>query len=203
MDSGKLLVCVEGCNIERFFADFEDEEWSDSDDSISEVPLFEESDSDATDFEEEADDDVADYENGKDVTSQGHGVRGSWDQTFVPPDTTFAAPDPKILVDINLESSPLDILQLFLTEEMMDSICHETNRYAENIKSVSPQTLKNWVPLEPPEIWRFLALIFLMGIDQKPSFTDYWSQSLLHTPIFPKIMPRQRYSSYISQVKMY
>ncbi|XP_064097458.1 piggyBac transposable element-derived protein 4-like [Macrobrachium nipponense] len=86
----------------------------------------------------------------------------------------------------NIESmSPLDFFHVFFDDELIELICTETNRFAEQC---------NADPVTPPELRVFLALNTLKGIVKKPEESLYWSKNpLLRTPIFAETMPFKRY----------
>jgi hypothetical protein len=94
--------------------------------------------------------------------------------------------------------SPISYLYLFITNQTLDSLVLETNRYAqqfitsEQIKQHSRVTA--WHPTAKREIKIFLGLLLLMGIIKKPTIESYWSINPLYsTPIFRVVMLRNRF----------
>jgi len=54
--------------------------------------------------------------------------------------------------------------------------------------------MSRWKPLNREEFYKFMALSALMGIVKKSTIKDYCSlDELLSTPLFPKVMARDRY----------
>jgi hypothetical protein len=97
----------------------------------------------------------------------------------------------------NLLHSELDYFKLFFNDELIEIVVNETNKYAEqnqqNATENHSHSLK-WTDTNPAEIHRFFALTLLMGHIEKDTFSDYWSTNeLIETPIFGKIMSRDRY----------
>lgn len=105
--------------------------------------------------------------------------------------------DPKVgiqpNVNLNIDSTPLDVLQQFYTDEMFEMICFQTNSYAEkkqNLRRNANQLKANsrlldYHPTDPDEMLTFYSLILLMGIIKKPTLEMYWSNDkLLETPFF-------------------
>jgi len=91
------------------------------------------------------------------------------------------------------ESTPLSVLQTFLTPIIITKICEETNRYVEQIRQLKPLAFQNWKLLTPEEFWIFLSVKIMMGIIKKSSIKDYWStDKKLETPFFSKTMSRNR-----------
>ena len=93
----------------------------------------------------------------------------------------------------------LDFLQLYLTDKMLGLVVIETNRFAnkfflENLDKAANSYLKNWTDLTVNELQVFIGLVILMGIVHKPNINSYWSRDeLYNTPIFLKVMPRDRF----------
>ena len=93
----------------------------------------------------------------------------------------------------------LDFLQLYLTDKMFGLVVIETNRFAnkfflENLDKAANSYLKNWTDLTVNELQVFIELVILMGIVHKPNINSYWSRDeLYNTPIFLKVMPRDRF----------
>ncbi|GLV46244.1 hypothetical protein CBL_12321 [Carabus blaptoides fortunei] len=63
--------------------------------------------------------------------------------------------------------SPLNAYELFISEEMIDLIVKETNRYAEQClqKCNNPKSrLTSWINTDKNEIKRFFSIILAMGV---------------------------------------
>ena len=61
-----------------------------------------------------------------------------------------------------------DFFSLFLTDELLEQICHNTNRNAQRTISLGPDPgpssrIWKWTSLEVPELKKFLGLLFLTG----------------------------------------
>ena len=94
----------------------------------------------------------------------------------------------------------LDFLQLYLTDKMFGLVVIETNRFANKFflgnldNKAANSYLKNWTGLTVNELQVFIGLVILMGIVHKPNINSYWSRNeLYNTPIFLKVMPRDRF----------
>ena len=100
-------------------------------------------------------------------------------------------------------NTPLDFFYLFLTVDLLDQLVRETNRYAQQvIAAVGPRgqhsRLRKWVDTDRQEMEKFLGICFLMGVISKPSIQSYWTTTpILYTPIFPEIMPRDRFQALL------
>ncbi|KAL7404530.1 hypothetical protein ABVT39_016045 [Epinephelus coioides] len=99
-----------------------------------------------------------------------------------------------------LESeNPVDFVELFLSDELIQNIVIQTNLYAQQYieaeQHVSPQARSHaWKPVTVSEMKRFLGLFFLTGIIRKPELEMYWStDEMLATPYFNKVMSRNRF----------
>ena len=97
------------------------------------------------------------------------------------------------------DSTCLDFLELYLTDEIMTLIVNETNRYAEqflavNIISAQNSYLSLWEATTVPEMKTFIGVILLMGIIYKTQIFLYWSTDpFYNTPIISEIMNRNRF----------
>lgn len=94
----------------------------------------------------------------------------------------------------------LDYFKLFFSDKLLQVLTDETNRYATQFYALRPVLSSKkshsteWTPTCPKEIIKFLGLILLMGHVEKDSIQEYWStDELVETPIFRKVMPRDRF----------
>lgn len=115
-----------------------------------------------------------------------------------PPKFPFTG-DPGIKVFVSDSGDPLEFFQLFFDDEILDFIVQETNRYAEDFfgsTDLTPSSRAlNWKDTDRREIKKFLAILLLQGMVQKPVERWFWSKRpILSTPIFGQIMTEKRYS---------
>ena len=116
---------------------------------------------------------------------------------FVPPDVPFVAQE-KINATLPQNATAVDYLKLYFTDEMVDFMVLETNKYAEQFISSNPikphSRVNNWVSTDRDEMLAFLGLAILMGVVYKPRIQLYWStDAIYHTDIFPSVMARDRF----------
>ena len=75
---------------------------------------------------------------------------------------------------------PTEAYLLFLTDEIIDLIVTETNRYADQVIASRVLTrnsrLRAWVPTTNAEIKKILGLILYMGVNVLPDTVLYWSK---------------------------
>lgn len=93
---------------------------------------------------------------------------------------------------------PIDAYLLFLTEDIVDLMVTETNRYADQLIASRVLTRKSrlraWVPTTSAEIKKFLGLILHMGVNLLPDTALYWSKSILYeNKIVPMTTDRDRF----------
>ncbi|XP_045467968.1 piggyBac transposable element-derived protein 4-like [Harmonia axyridis] len=97
-------------------------------------------------------------------------------------------------LDLN---KPFDIYQQFITNEIIDLIVSETNRYASQLKSkpLRPRSLLHkWVDTNREEMQRFLAVLLIMGINELPKMRLYWSNDEMYgNDLIKKTMTRNRF----------
>ena len=107
--------------------------------------------------------------------------------------------NPGLNVPMQDSKSVYETFQLFVTDDILETMTTETNRYANQYFQRNPAkrttiTWKNWKDVDLGEMKRFLALIFLMGIIKKTDIKSYWStKPMLATPFFGQTMSRNRF----------
>ena len=121
------------------------------------------------------------------------------EKTYSPPlDINFSGPSGiSSSVTLNKESLPIQFFALFLTDNIMETMVTETNRYAEQVIAAllvkSKSRTKCWAATTMTEMKKFLGLIFIMGLVKKPRIEDYWSTDpMMVTPVFNSTMPRDK-----------
>ena len=91
----------------------------------------------------------------------------------------------------------MNIFRLFLTDELLDVVVQETNRYAEEAPQRPLQRNSRyhyWQETSRAEMAVFLALKLAMGITVQPLVADHWRTDwLFETPGFAKVMSRRRF----------
>lgn len=115
------------------------------------------------------------------------------------PNNAFVTPDVK---------TAFDFYSLFLTDELLDKIVEETNRYAEQciVNRIVMDNLKEnariatWTNTTKEEIRNFIGIIMWMGLDQKPSIADYWSSNPIYAGKTSDFMPRNRFELLLRYV---
>lgn len=95
----------------------------------------------------------------------------------------------------NFESE-LQCFKYFFSDEMTELVIRETNNYA---KTVSRS--QKWEDLTKDEFSSFLGLCLIMGSIKKPAVSDYWTEdSIFQTPIFSRVMSRNRFQQITSML---
>ncbi|GFX34164.1 piggyBac transposable element-derived protein 4 [Trichonephila clavipes] len=106
--------------------------------------------------------------------------------------------NPGIKVCIGESGDSFEYFNLFLDDEMFSFIVEETNRYAEsffeNAELTPGSRALKWKNTNKEEMKRFIALLLLQGVVQKPVEQWFWSKRpILSTPFFGKVMGEVRY----------
>lgn len=96
------------------------------------------------------------------------------------------------------DSSILEFFEAFVSEFLLGKVAFETNRYAHQFlqhEVLSEHSrAKGWKDVDISELYVFIATTLLMSRNKKLDMKDNWSNDpLLYTPIFGKIMCRDRY----------
>ena len=107
--------------------------------------------------------------------------------------------------NVSRESSPMDIYQLLINDEVINHIVLETNRYAnQTITSKSPtknSRLYKWTDTNPEEVKKFLGLVQWMGLVRLGTLESYWAKHGIYKQCIPRlIMPRNRFQALLSMI---
>ena len=92
----------------------------------------------------------------------------------------------------------IDVFQLFVTNDVVDLIVDETNRFATQVLQSQIVTrrsrLKAWSPTNRDEMKRFFGIVIYMGVIQLSEISLYWSKKQLYCgTIIPKTMNRDQF----------
>ena len=96
---------------------------------------------------------------------------------------------------MNNNSTCFDFRELYLTDEMIELIFTETNRYSDQYldSNLNNTYLDEWQPVTSPEIKTFIGRLLLMDIIYKSQLPMYWSTDVLYnTLIFSEVINRKR-----------
>lgn len=127
-----------------------------------------------------------------------------WEEgdNFTPPDVPFEE-HVGLIPEINAENfTAFDFVKLFITDEVLQHIVDQTNLYADQYHEANEEYLHSkprsrshaWKPVNLEEMQVFLGLVFLMGVERKPTLHMYWSTHQLHrSPVFGETMTRDRF----------
>ncbi|XP_026467688.1 piggyBac transposable element-derived protein 4-like [Ctenocephalides felis] len=92
--------------------------------------------------------------------------------------------------------SVIDIVKLFIGDDLIEHMAIETNRYhMQNLNRLSTggKSIK-WKDVTGKDIKKMLGLLLLMGRVRKDTRDEYWStEETISTPFFAKIMSRDRF----------
>lgn len=180
------------------------EAFSESEDDFSDednyVAPSDTEESDSTEASEEEDEDGRDGGNNQNNT----GPRGTDWTAYLDnlPDfdpLPFTVPNPGSQVSSSNVKCELDYFQLFFTDQLIEQIVRETNRYARD-KISSAGVLqqysiwKDWEDVRVEEFKAFLGVIVNMALNPKPELKEYFSNDLLKKmPFFPHVFQRKRF----------
>ena len=109
----------------------------------------------------------------------------SWSSTLHPvtinPFTSPVGPT------VPISASPLEVLELFFSADLMEKIVEESNRYANQV--MGDEKFNKWTKVTVEELDAFLGFHILMDIIHLPAVDDYWrGDPLLHyAPIADRI----------------
>ena len=98
-----------------------------------------------------------------------------------------------------------DVFRLFISDDVLDLMVTETNRYALQVKEKKGSEagvfsrVSQWEPVTRPEMSAFVGVLLLYGLTGRPSHELNWTTDpYLEMPGFRKIMSRNRFLSILS-----
>jgi len=101
---------------------------------------------------------------------------------------THIVPSPSDVCKQHEGKDAFEIFELFLTRDIIEFICEQTNLYANRDRN-EPN-----FNVDIGEMSRFIGLLLISGYHSLPKENDYWSTSLSReAPIFAKTMSRERF----------
>ena len=97
----------------------------------------------------------------------------------------------------------LEVFELFFSDDLLDIIVEESNRYAAQV--MGDERYREWRKITHEDVKAFFGFSILMGIDHLPSSVDdYWSKDpLLHYAPIADSIPRWHFrelSQYLHSV---
>lgn len=103
--------------------------------------------------------------------------------------------DPQI--NITTIKRPEDIFNLYVSDEILEIIAHETNIYASqhiNKGHRHKSRVTAWTETDKDEIRNFFGILVAMGLCSVPSINLYWSKdTLFHNTFISSVMTRDRF----------
>lgn len=194
---------------ERMNTMSDDELFDSSDDDRPSSDLTDRNSDDGTSDEDAAQpDDVQKTEsddNGGSASAEGDS--GGWQEVtadYVPYDIAFnAATGITAQSGLSPLSVPIDYFRCFVTDETVELMVTETNRYAQqylhNKELKAKSRVRKWHETNGVEMQKFIGILLQMGLVRKPSIEDYWSTNyILATPDISAVMPHDRFELLIS-----
>ncbi|XP_074659317.1 uncharacterized protein LOC141912046 [Tubulanus polymorphus] len=112
--------------------------------------------------------------------------------------TPRGPPGPDEMDGLNEDSPALEYFKLLFTDEIIDEIVDEINRYADEkigACELPPRSrLQDWIPVTVREFHTFLGIIINMGIIRLPSVSMYWTYRWTESvPFFRDSMSSSRF----------
>lgn len=100
---------------------------------------------------------------------------------------------------------PVALYKLFFTNEILEIIVEETNRYAVqcivNAAYGRRQHQQAWNPVAKSELNTFIGILLIMGVVQVPEIRLYWSKKAMYTNArIKKAMKRDRFLAILKYI---
>lgn len=119
-----------------------------------------------------------------------------WSEYDNPPNIEQFLGQSGVVVIPNNPESVIEVVQLFIGNDLFDYMAEETNRYhSQNVDRFkdSGKSVK-WKDVSTVELKKMLGPLLLMGKVRKDSRDEYWSTDrTIETPIFAQVMSRDRF----------
>mgnify|MGYP003551415490 CR=1 FL=1 len=93
---------------------------------------------------------------------------------------------------------PIDYFKLFITDELINNIVTETNKYAttkiNNLDLCPRSTWRSWKPVTAAEITAFIGVILNIGLLPVKNLQDCWTKEFnLQIQFYGKVFRRERF----------
>ena len=88
---------------------------------------------------------------------------------------------------VPIPESPVDVFDLFFTDDILQKTVEESNRYAQQV--MGQEKYDNWRKITIPELRAHMGFSILMGVNKLPEIEDYWKKDphLHYGPIADRI----------------
>lgn len=105
--------------------------------------------------------------------------------------------NPGIKVEIQDYNDLYELFKLYVTDELVENIVEQTNKYAEQFLGYRPlrafSRYRAWKPTDRDEIFVLLAFYILLGLIWKPVVDKYYTRKpIFSTPGFANLIPLSR-----------
>ena len=116
--------------------------------------------------------------------------------TLLPPRFGYVgANEPQVNI---IESDPYAIYRNFLTDDILELVANETNRYAQQFISTHQlrrrSLMRKWKDTNAKEVKKFFGIIIIMGCVQLPQLRLYWSKDPIYrNELIVRSMTRNRF----------
>ncbi|KAM4590967.1 piggyBac transposable element-derived protein 4 [Odontesthes bonariensis] len=109
-----------------------------------------------------------------------------------PPQRFLPAREPGVQLRAEDNHTPLDLFKLFFSENVVQTLCRNTNKQA--AAKVARGAKYRWVDVGVAEFYQFLGLMFYTSMLKVKHVTDYWRRNTIFSIPFPaQTMARDRY----------
>ncbi|XP_062375791.1 piggyBac transposable element-derived protein 4-like [Sardina pilchardus] len=123
------------------------------------------------------------------------------EDTTPPPLRFVPSRDPGVQLRAEDNHTPLSLFKLFFSLDTVETLCRNTNKHA--ARNIARGAKYRWVDVRAAEFYKFIGLIFYMGMIQMKNITDYWRKCNIFSVPFPsEMISRDRYRTIFWNVSM-
>lgn len=103
---------------------------------------------------------------------------------------------------LSRNSDAIDFFSLLFPQSLMELITKETNNHVKTCRFLD-SSFADWVPVTTYEIKGFIGLVILMGIQNLPDMSQYWSMSQYdNSYTFYRAMSYKRFKQIAANIRM-
>ncbi|KAK1784047.1 hypothetical protein P4O66_004350, partial [Electrophorus voltai] len=108
---------------------------------------------------------------------------------------------PGVQLDFQKDYSPSEVFQLFFSQEVLLTLCNNTNKYA--AKRTEKGLKRQWTDINADEMLRFISIVIYLGLMKPSAIRDLWRKDHLHSlPFPPSVMTGKRYEAISANLHM-
>ncbi|KAK1803342.1 hypothetical protein P4O66_004131 [Electrophorus voltai] len=108
---------------------------------------------------------------------------------------------PGVQLDFQKDYSPSEVFQLFCSQEVLLTLCNNTNTYA--ARRTERGMRRQWTDINADEMLRFISIVIYLGLMKPSAIRDLWRKDRLHSlPFPPSVRTGKQYEAISANLHM-